>query len=220
MKETLRRSALAAALLPLFVACATGDGSASRPVATYLDRTAESWIEDLRLEDKASREAAVAALVALGPETAPLLAAEIDDVRPAVRYSALAALAGLHEEGVAYAPIAAARLRDPDPSVRAKAAVALSAFGPGGAFVGESAAASALRDDDWFVRFAAIQTLKSYGADAYPEGYEALRAIEHKDRDPQIRAHAKEAIESIGRAHALKTGRSPEARGRRDDVSP
>jgi HEAT repeat protein len=210
------------AALPLLLvaACATESAPESRPAAVYLEKTAPEWIAEFRGPEQARREAAVAALEKLGPETCPLVAAELEDADADVRYSALETLARFGPEADGAAERVAARVADPDPKVRAHAAYVLLKLGENGAGPGVPRLVGALHDPDWYVRWRAVTALSAYGDRAYPEGYEALKAIEHLDREPRVRKDAALAAERIWAEYdRMKRSGSRDGR-RRDDVSP
>lgn len=200
--NTLRRLGVAAPVLALLASCAaTDDAAASRPVA-YLDRTPSEWIADFRLPEQSKREAAVDALAKLGPDMAPLVAAELDDHDADVRYAALATLARYDAAALPAAERVALRVEDPHPAVRAEAAFVLMKSGEGAAAAGTAPLARVVRsDEDWYVRLRAVEALGAFKGSAYPVGYESLRAIEHQDRDVRVREAATLAADEIWRVY-------------------
>jgi HEAT repeat protein len=188
---------VAAALL--FTSCeTTTEEVVEAPAVAYLDKTPAAWIADFHAPDQRVREAAVDALAKLGPDMVPLLAAELDDPDPNVRYSALATLARYDGAALPAAEEVAQRVVDPDPSVRAQAAYVLMKSGDGAASVGTAPLAKVIRgDDDWYVRWRAVNALDAFKASAYPVGYESLRAIEHHDGDRRVREAATSAADAI-----------------------
>jgi HEAT repeat protein len=211
-----RRIAPAAVLVAVFAAsCASPEAAESRPLVR-LDRTAEEWAADLRAPEQARREAAVEALAALGPEALRVVRPELDDQDPHVRYAATEIVARYGAAGLPAAESVAARVADPDASVRAHAAYALRAIGPQSAAAGLPRLTAALSDQEWYVRWRAVEALRAYGAAAYPEGWEALRAIQHVDRDARVRADAAQAADFIALEYH-RHGRT-NAGGRRSDA--
>ncbi len=214
----LRPSRLIALSFVAFAAsCASPEAAESRPALAYLDRPAEAWVADFKEADQPKREAAVDALVKIGPATLPLVMPELDDNDPHVRYSAVATVARFEAEGLAAAAQVAERVGDPDASVRAHAAFALKQLGVGSAPEGLAPLCGALKDQDWYVRWRAVEALHVYGADAYPEGFEALRAIERIDRDWRVRKDAAIAADHIEAEHR-RLDQNAFRRGRRRDA--
>lgn len=208
---------VALSFVALAASCASPEAAESRPALAYLDRPAEAWVADFKEADQPKREAAVDALAKMGPATLPLVMPELDDNDPHVRYAAVATVARFEADGLPAARPVAARVGDPDPSVRAHAAFALKQIGVGSAPEGLAPLCGALKDQDWYVRWRAVEALHVYGADAFPEGYDALRAIERIDRDWRVRKDAKIAADHIEAEHQ-RLDTQAFRRGRRRDA--
>ncbi len=166
----------------------------SRPVAE--GRSAADWAKDFHTKDRATRDAAVAALTKMGPSAIPAVEPELADADSDVRYSAISTLANYRAEALPASPKLSACLADPDVPVRRQAAFTLYHIGEPAFLEAVPALTRAMDDTDAYVRRFAAMALGRMGHHGYP-ALDALRAHCHDERDRWVREESQKSVDAI-----------------------
>lgn len=165
--------------------------------------TSQALLRALADPDPRRREAALACLSALGPETPAVVLALVAALGDEDLYLRGAAALALGRMGAPAVPALAAALQGPSSELRWSAAIALGRVGSP-ALVALPALTKALADPSEHVRQAATVALGGFGQPAQSAAPELTRLL--SDRDEAVRAAAALALRQVdpaGRANQL-----------------